>query len=182
LTWFSYCFTSSRRERPNPKTTPEVSAGNTCLYGARNRTRPYESGPSDSRSDHFTPGRNLDEMLTGGRDSVQSCPIRMEWVHATSPGQPLPFRQVCGRKFPRGRLSAIVLRLWRKTARGAVLSGLPLALPRRSCAGPDMWEWEAHCRMTRFSVGGALTDGFGPGYLIPGREEKALRPEGEREI
>jgi predicted ATPase/signal transduction histidine kinase len=130
------------RERP-PPVPPEVIAG-TLAYmspeqtGRMNRT-------IDSRSDLYSLGVTLYELLTGRLPFTGSDP--MEWVHchiarqAPSPSEQTPDIQ--------GPVSAIIVKLLAKTAEERYQTAAGLGRDLQRC----LKEWESRGRIDEFSLG-----------------------------
>src|SRR5712691_10443777 len=122
---------------------PEVIAG-TLAYMAPEQTGRMNRSV-DSRSDLYSLGVTLYEMLTGALPFATSDP--MEWVHCHIARQPVPLdERVAGIPRP---LAAIVMKLLAKTAeeRYQTAAGVEADL-RRGLA-----EWESHGRIDPFSLG-----------------------------
>jgi PAS domain S-box-containing protein len=130
------------RERQSAE-TPEFIAG-TLAYMAPEQTGRMNRS-IDSRSDLYSLGVTLYEMLTGSLPFTASDP--MEWVHCHIARQPEP---------PGARLnnipapvSAIIMKLLAKTAEERYQSAGGAESDLRRCLA----EWEAHCRIDEFPLG-----------------------------
>ena len=130
------------RERQSPQ-PPEFIAG-TFAYMAPEQTGRMNRS-IDSRSDLYSLGVTLYEMLTGGLPFTASDP--MEWVHCHIARQPVP---------PRERLtevpttvSAIVLKLLAKIAEERYQTAAGVEADLRRC----LVEWEARGRILSFPLG-----------------------------
>jgi serine/threonine protein kinase len=130
------------RERQSPE-PPELVAG-TLAYMAPEQTGRMNRS-IDSRSDLYSLGVTLYEMLTGGLPFMASDP--MEWVHCHIARQPVPpVERLKDLPLP---LSAIVSKLLAKTAeeRYQTAAGVEADLCR--CLN----EWESRKRIDTFSLG-----------------------------
>jgi len=130
------------RERQSAE-TPEFIAG-TLAYMAPEQTGRMNRS-IDSRSDLYSLGVTLYEMLTGSLPFTASDP--MEWVHCHIARQPEP---------PGARLnnipasvSAIIMKLLAKTAEERYQSAAGAENDLRRCLA----EWEAHGRIDEFPLG-----------------------------
>ncbi len=130
------------RERQSPE-PPEFIAG-TLAYMAPEQTGRMNRS-IDSRSDLYSLGVILYEMMTGSLPFTASDP--MEWVHCHIARQPIP---------PRARLknvpvsvSAIVMKLLAKTAEERYQTAAGVESDLRRC----LVEWEAHHCIDEFSLG-----------------------------
>jgi serine/threonine protein kinase len=137
--------TASRltRER-QPPDSPEVIAG-TLAYMAPEQTGRMNRS-IDSRSDLYSLGVTLYEMLTGSLPFMASDP--MEWVHCHIARQPLaPRERASG--IPEV-VSSIVLKLLAKTAEERYQTGAGVEADLRHCLS----EWQSHGRIDPFPLGG----------------------------
>jgi PAS domain S-box-containing protein len=153
------------RERQSPE-PPEFIAG-TLAYMAPEQTGRMNRS-IDSRSDLYSLGITLYEMLTGSMPFTASDP--MEWVHCHIARQPVP---------PRERLkevpipvSAIIQKLLAKTAEERYQTAAGLEADLRRCLA----EWEARGRVDTFTLGKHDTSNR---LLMP---EKLYGRDGERKI
>jgi serine/threonine protein kinase len=147
------------RERQAPR-PPEVIAG-TLAYMAPEQTGRMNRSV-DSRSDLYALGITFYEMLTGTLPFTASDP--MEWVHCHIAQQPAP-PDARITSIP-GPLSAIVMKLLAKTGEGRYQTAAGVEADLERCLA----EWESHCRIEPFSLGGRdISDRL----LIP---EKLLWP------
>jgi PAS domain S-box-containing protein len=130
------------RERQSPE-PPEFIAG-TLPYMAPEQTGRMNRS-IDSRSDLYSLGVTLYEMLTGSLPFTASDP--MEWVHCHIARQPLP---------PADRVtdipatvSAIILKLLNKTAEERYQTAAGVEADLRRCLA----EWESRRRIDTFPLG-----------------------------
>jgi PAS domain S-box-containing protein len=130
----------SRQER-QPPAPPEIIAG-TLAYMAPEQTGRMNRS-IDTRSDLYSLGVTLYQMLTGGLpfDAVDA----MEWIHCHIARQPTP---PDGSEFP-APLSAIILRLLAKTAEERYQTAGGLEADLRRC----LMEWESHGHINPFPLG-----------------------------
>src|SRR5262244_1128132 len=142
--WLGGFGIASRLPRERQAPTPlEVIAG-TLAYMAPEQTGRMNRS-IDSRSDLYSLGVTLYEMLTGTLPFTASDP--MEWVHCQIAKQPLP---------PAERLrdvshsvSAIIMRLLAKTAEERYQTAAGLESDLRHCLA----QWEAQGRIDEFELG-----------------------------
>jgi predicted ATPase/signal transduction histidine kinase len=129
-----------QRQAPEP---PEVIAG-TLAYMAPEQTGRMNRS-IDSRSDLYSVGVTLYEMLTGVLPFTASDP--MEWVHCHIARQPIPPGEYA-KDIP-AQLSAIVMKLLAKTAEERYQTAAGVA--------GDLWrclaEWQVHGRIDLFPLG-----------------------------
>src|SRR5271165_4085288 len=130
------------RERQSPE-PPEFIAG-TLAYMAPEQTGRMNRS-IDSRSDLYSLGVTLYEMLTGSLPFTASDP--MEWVHCHIARQPVPPDQYV--KEISAPLSAIVMKLLAKTAEERYQTAAGIAGDLRRC----LKEREEHCRIDPFQLG-----------------------------
>ena len=130
------------RERQSPQ-PPEVIAG-TFAYMAPEQTGRMNRS-IDSRSDLYSLGVTLYEMLTGGLPFTASDP--MEWVHCHIARQPVPPRQRLT-EVP-ATVSAIIVKLLAKTAEERYQTAAGVEADLRRC----LLEWEARGRILSFPPG-----------------------------
>jgi predicted ATPase len=130
------------RERQSPE-PPEFIAGTLAHMAPEQTGRMNRS--IDSRSDLYSLGVTLYEMLTGSLPFTASDP--MEWVHCHIARQPIP---------PRRRLknvpvsvSAIVMKLLAKTAAERYQTAAGVESDLRRC----LVEWETHHCIDEFPLG-----------------------------
>ena len=130
------------RERQSPK-PPEFIAG-TLAYMA-----PEQSGRMnrsiDSRSDLYSLGVTLYQMLTGSLPFTASDP--MEWVHCHIARKPTPPGERVKNVPP--VVSAIIMKLLAKTAEERYQTAAGVERDLRRCLA----EWEARCRVEEFPLG-----------------------------
>src|SRR3989475_13075724 len=99
----------------------------------------------DSRSDLYSLGSSLYEMLTGRLPFTASEP--MEWVHCHIARQPVPpGERLTGVPAP---VSAIIVKLLAKTAEDRYQTAAGVEAALRRCLA----EWEARRRIDRFTLG-----------------------------
>jgi PAS domain S-box-containing protein len=131
-----------RRERQAPE-PPEFIAG-TLPYMAPEQTGRMNRS-IDSRSDLYSLGVTLYQMLTGSLPFIASDP--MEWVHCHIARHPVPLSE--WRKDVPEIVSAIILKLLSKTAEDRYQTAAGLVTDLRKC----LTEWESHKRISSFSIG-----------------------------
>jgi PAS domain S-box-containing protein len=134
------------RERQAPE-SPEVIAGTLAYMSPEQTGRMNRS--IDSRSDLYSLGVTLYEMLTGGLPFVASEP--MEWVHCHIARQPAPPAEQ--RKEVPLVVSAIVMRLLAKTPEERYQTAAGVEHDLRRCLA----EWQAEGRIDDFALGEADT-------------------------
>jgi PAS domain S-box-containing protein len=130
------------RERQSPE-PPEVIAG-TLAYMAPEQTGRMNRS-IDSRSDLYSLGVTLYEMLTGSFPFMASDP--MEWVHCHVARQPVPPSE--RRRDVPPTVSAIILKLLSKRAEERYQTAAGLVADLIKCQA----EWESHRRISSFSLG-----------------------------
>ena len=130
------------RERQSPE-PPEFVAG-TLAYMAPEQTGRMNRS-IDSRSDLYSFGVTLYEMLTGSLPFTASDP--MEWVHCHIARQPMPPGER-SKKVP-ASVSAIVMKLLAKTAEERYQTATGVELDLRRCLA----EWETQRRIDEFPLG-----------------------------
>src|SRR5262245_31321203 len=130
------------RER-QPPTPPEFIAG-TLLYMAPEQTGRMNRS-IDSRSDLYSMGVVLYEMLTGTLPFAASDP--MELVHAHIAREPVPPHERS--KDVPGPVSGIVMKLLAKTTEERYQTAAAAASDLRRCVD----EWETHQRIDDFPLG-----------------------------
>jgi serine/threonine protein kinase len=130
------------RERQSPE-PPEVIAG-TLAYMAPEQTGRMNRS-IDSRSDLYSLGVTLYEMLTGSFPFMASDP--MEWVHCHVARQPVPPSE--RRRDVPPTVSAIILKLLSKRAEERYQTAAGLVADLIKC----QTEWESHRRISSFSLG-----------------------------
>ncbi len=141
LTGFSIASALPReRQAPEP---PETIAG-TLAYMAPEQTGRMNRS-IDSRSDLYSLGVTLYEMLTGAPPFAASDPL--EWVHSHIARQPRP--PADRRKDVPKTLSAIILKLLAKTAEERYQTAAGLEADLRRC----LRDWESLGRIDPFVLG-----------------------------
>jgi PAS domain S-box-containing protein len=130
------------RERQAPE-PPEFIAG-TLPYMAPEQTGRMNRSV-DSRSDLYSLGVTLYEMLTGSLPFTASDP--MEWVHCHIARQPVQPRQR-RREVPE-TISAIILKLLSKTAEERYQTAAGFVADLRKCLS----DWESCGRISSFTLG-----------------------------
>jgi predicted ATPase/signal transduction histidine kinase len=131
---------SRERQVPEP---PETIAG-TLAYMAPEQTGRMNRS-IDSRSDLYSLGVTMYQMLTGALPFTASDPL--EWVHCHIARQPAPPEEQ--RKEVPAALSAIVLKLLAKTPEERYQTAAGLEADLRRC----LEEWESFGRVEPFVVG-----------------------------
>jgi predicted ATPase/transcriptional regulator with GAF, ATPase, and Fis domain len=130
------------RERQSPE-PPEFIAG-TLAYMAPEQTGRMNRS-IDSRSDLYSLGVTLYEMLTGSLPFTASDP--MEWVHCHVARQPVPpsdrFNNVPG------SVSAVIMKLLAKTAEERYQTAAGVESDLRRCLA----EWETQGNIDEFDLG-----------------------------
>jgi AAA ATPase domain/Protein kinase domain len=143
------------QQRQSPE-APEVIAG-TLEYMAPEQTGRMNRS-IDSRSDLYSLGVTLYEMLAGALPFTASDP--MEWVHCHLARQPLaPSERVSNIPEP---ISAIVMKLLSKTAEDRYQTAAGVEADLRRC----LIEWETRGRIAPFPLG---ADDVPDHLLIPER-------------
>jgi PAS domain S-box-containing protein len=130
------------RERQSPE-SPEFIAG-TLAYMAPEQTGRMNRS-IDSRSDLYSLGITLYEMLTGSLPFTASDP--MEWVHCHIARQPLPPGER-SKQVP-APVAGIILQLLAKTAEERYQTATGVEADLRRCLA----EWEARGRVDTFTLG-----------------------------
>jgi predicted ATPase/signal transduction histidine kinase/GAF domain-containing protein/CheY-like chemotaxis protein len=130
------------RERQSPD-PPEFIAG-TLAYMAPEQTGRMNRS-IDSRSDLYSLGVTLYEMLTGSLPFTASDPV--EWVHCHIARQPVP--PIDRSNEVPAVIPAIILRLLAKTAEERYQTAAGLEADLRRC----LTEWEALRRIDTFALG-----------------------------
>jgi len=130
------------RERHSPG-PPEFIAG-TLAYMAPEQTGRMNRS-MDSRSDLYSLGVTLYEMLTGSLPFTASDP--MEWVHCHIARQPVPIGDRV--KDVPAPISAIILKLLAKTAEERYQTAAGVESDLRRCVA----EWESRRRIDTFTLG-----------------------------
>jgi len=130
------------RERQSPE-PPEFIAG-TLAYMAPEQTGRMNRS-IDSRSDLYSLGVTLYQMLTGGLPFTASDP--MEWVHCHIARKPVPPSER-SKNVP-AAVSAIIMKLLAKTAEERYQTAAGVESDLRRCLS----EWETQCRIDEFPLG-----------------------------
>jgi PAS domain S-box-containing protein len=153
------------REPQSPE-APEFVAG-TLAYMAPEQTGRMNRS-IDSRSDLYSLGVTLYQMVTGGLPFTAIDP--MEWMHCHIARQPEPPAQRA-KGVPQA-ISAIIMKLLAKTAEERYQTGAGVESDLRRCLA----EWESHGRIDPFLLG---TDDVSDLLQIP---EKLYGRDAERKI
>jgi len=130
------------REHQSPD-PPEFIAG-TLAYMAPEQTGRMNHS-IDSRSDLYSFGVTLYQMLTGDLPFTASDP--MEWVHCHIARKPAPTSQRVKNVSP--SVSAIIMKLLAKTAEERYQTAAGVESDLRRC----LTEWESRCRIDEFPLG-----------------------------
>jgi PAS domain S-box-containing protein len=130
------------RERQSPE-PPEFVAG-TLAYMAPEQTGRMNRS-IDSRSDLYSLGVTLYEMLTGTLPFMAFDP--MDWVHCHIARQPVPPGERL--KNVSAPVSAIIMKLLAKTAEERYQTAVGAESDLRHC----LTEWETQCRIDEFPLG-----------------------------
>jgi PAS domain S-box-containing protein len=130
------------RERQGPE-PPEVIAG-TLAYMAPEQTGRMNRSV-DSRSDLYSLGVTLYELLTGSLPFTASDP--MEWVHCHVARRPVPPAERS--KHVPAPISAIIMKLLAKSAEERYQTAAGTESDLRRCLS----EWETQCRIDEFALG-----------------------------
>ncbi len=130
------------RERQSAE-PPEFVAG-TLAYMAPEQTGRMNRS-IDSRSDLYSLGVTLYEMLTGSLPFTATDP--MEWVHCHIARQPVPPQERL--KNVPACVSAIIMKLLAKTAEERYQTAAGAESDLRRC----LVEWETQCRIDEFALG-----------------------------
>jgi PAS domain S-box-containing protein len=142
---------------------PEVIAG-TLAYMAPEQTGRMNRS-IDSRSDLYSLGVTLYEMLTGELPFAASDP--MEWVHCHIARQPAPPHERIA-SIP-ASLSAIVMKLLAKNAEDRYQTAAGLTIDLRKCSA----EWESHRGIEPFPLGASdVSDRLMAPEKLYGREHE----------
>jgi len=131
-----------QRERQSPD-PPEILAGALAYMAPEQTGRMNRS--IDSRSDLYSLGVTLYELLTGSLPFTASDP--MEWVHCHIARQPVP-PAIRSKGVP-GPISAIILKLLAKTAEDRYQTAIGVEADLRRCLS----EWETTRRIDAFTLG-----------------------------
>ncbi len=131
-----------QRERQSPD-PPEILAGALAYMAPEQTGRMNRS--IDSRSDLYSLGVTLYEILTGSLPFTASDP--MEWVHCHIARQPVA-PGTRSKEVP-APVSAIILKLLAKTAEERYQTAAGVEADLRRCLG----EWEAMRRIEAFTLG-----------------------------
>jgi predicted ATPase/signal transduction histidine kinase len=130
------------RERQAPE-PPEVIAGSLAYMAPEQTGRMNRS--IDSRSDLYSLGVTLYQMLTGSLPFTASDP--MEWVHCHIARKPVPPSER-SEKIP-APVSQIIMKLLAKTAEERYQTAAGVESDLRRCLA----EWELHGRIDPFALG-----------------------------
>jgi PAS domain S-box-containing protein len=130
-----------RRQR-QPPDPPEIISG-TLAYMAPEQTGRMNRS-IDSRSDLYSLGVTLYQMLTGSLPFAASDP--MEWVHCHIARKPVP--PIERLEYVPAVVSAIIMKLLAKTAEERYQTAAGVDSDLRRCLA----EWEARCRIGDFPL------------------------------
>jgi PAS domain S-box-containing protein len=142
--WLTGFGIASRLPRERQSAEPPEFIAGTLAYMAPEQTGRMNRS-IDSRSDLYSLGVTLYEMLTGALPFTASDP--MEWVHCHVARQPVPPAERL-EGLP-GPVSAIVLKLLAKTAEQRYQTAAGVQSDLRRCRA----EWELGRRIEEFSLG-----------------------------
>src|ERR1700678_3721564 len=129
----------SERQAPGP---PEIIAG-TLAYMAPEQTGRMNRS-IDMRSDLYSLGVTLYQMLTGALPFAAADPL--EWVHCHIARQPAPLSDHAAVPEP---LSAIIMKLLAKNAEERYQTASGLEADLRRC----LEQWQSHGRIDSFALG-----------------------------
>jgi len=142
--WLKGFGIASRLPRERQSAEPPELVSGTLAYMAPEQTGRMNRS-IDSRSDLYSLGVTLYQMLTGRLPFTASDP--MEWVHCHIARQPVPPRER-RREVPE-TVSAIILKLLSKTAEDRYQTAAGLTADLRKC----LTEWESSRHISSFSLG-----------------------------
>jgi serine/threonine protein kinase len=142
--WLTGFGIASRRPRQRPSPAPPEFIAGTLAYMAPEQTGRMNRSV-DARSDLYTLGVTLYEMLTGSLPFTASEPL--EWVHCHLARQPVP----PAARVPEvpGAVSAIILKLLAKTAEDRYQTAAGVEHDLRRCLAA----WETQGRIDDFPLG-----------------------------
>ncbi len=141
--WLTGFGITSRVPREHASPEPPESIVGTLAYMSPEQTGRMNRS-IDSRSDLYSFGVTLYELLTGEQPFVARDP--MEWVHAHIARQPIPPSQRVA-TVP-SQLSAIVMKLLAKTAEERYQTAAGVEADLLRCLA----QWEAHLRIDEFPL------------------------------
>jgi PAS domain S-box-containing protein len=142
--WLTGFGIASRLPRERQSVEPPATVAGTLAYMAPEQTGRMNRS-IDSRSDLYSLGVTLYEMLTGALPFTASDP--MEWVHCHIARRPVPPDENAEKVPP--PVSAIVMKLLAKTAEERYQTATGVARDLRRC----LKEWEAHGHIAPFQLG-----------------------------
>jgi PAS domain S-box-containing protein len=142
--WLRGFLVASRLPRERQASEPPEFIAGTLPYMAPEQTGRMNRS-IDSRSDLYSLGVTLYEMLTGSLPFTAADPT--EWIHCHIARQPIPPSQ--RRRDVPETVSAIILKLLSKTTEERYQTAAGLVVDLKNCLG----QWESHRHIGSFSLG-----------------------------